>query len=85
MTDKPTDQIYFAVTVTRRRAEFLQRMIEVPLCDTCGREQDECDADPCGGIMSVVANCNICYRPFKSSELNEAMICKYCETRPCVG
>jgi hypothetical protein len=43
----PTDQIYFAVTVDRQRAEFLTRMLDVELCRECGREKDLCDGDPC--------------------------------------
>ena len=53
--------IYFGVTVSEARAEFLHKvqnvsearadfllkMLEVPLCNHCGREADECMADPC--------------------------------------
>jgi hypothetical protein len=41
------DQIYFGVTVTKQRAEYLARMLNEPLCNHCGRECAECDADPC--------------------------------------
>ena len=39
--------IYFGVTVSEARAEFLAKMLKVPLCQHCGREASECEADPC--------------------------------------
>lgn len=41
------DKVYFAVTVTKRRAEYLYKCLQRPLCARCGREAAECEADPC--------------------------------------
>ena len=46
------DQIYFAVTVSRQRAEYLARCLDEPLCNGCGREEAECSADPCPGVIA---------------------------------
>ena len=40
-------KVFFSHSVTPERAEFLAKMLTVPLCSDCGREQDACDADPC--------------------------------------
>jgi hypothetical protein len=51
MIEQPGEpMIYFGVTVTQQRAEFLARMLEVDLCEGCGRERAECDADPCNTV-----------------------------------
>lgn len=41
------DKVYFAVTVSKARAEYLFKCLQRPLCENCGREVDECEADPC--------------------------------------
>ena len=41
------DKVYFGIAVSKQRAEYLIRCLERPLCSHCGREEDECNAEPC--------------------------------------
>jgi len=43
----PGGHVYFGVTVSRQRAEYLMRCLDEPLCKACGREEAECSANPC--------------------------------------
>ena len=59
MTEQPIpyvsddEKVYFAVTVTKRRADYLYECLHTPLCDQCGRELAECEADPCKKAKSA--------------------------------
>ena len=44
-------KVYFGVSVSPLRAEFLAKCLELPLCKGCGREESECSADPCDDVI----------------------------------
>ena len=58
----PTDEIFFAITVDRARAEYLMRCLDDPLCKGCGREEAECSADPCPGVRIDRGEIVQCFR-----------------------
>lgn len=51
-----TEKVYFAVTVTKRRAEFLYKCLSIPLCPCGKRELAECQADPCDNMKKLTSN-----------------------------
>ena len=59
--------VYFAVTVPKARAEYLFACLQRPLCENCGREADECKADPCedreakSGVFEITVHETITY------------------------
>lgn len=69
-------KVFFAVTVTERRARFLARMLDVPLCDKCNRELDLCEADPC---TDQTAQCKHCEGWFTLATLNDDDLCERCQ------
>ncbi len=48
------EKVYFAVTVTKRRAEFLYKCLSIPLCPCGKRELAACEADPCAEFKALV-------------------------------
>jgi len=78
----PIPEIYFGVQVSAQRAEFLARVLDVPLCKHCGRVEAEWSGDPWESeriYLGEIANCNGCYKPFDPHHLSEAMYCPQCE------
>ncbi len=44
-----------ALVESKARYDHLVKHLKIPLCDHCGREKDECDADPCAGVQAEEA------------------------------
>lgn len=53
IVEQPSDKVYLGIYVTKARAEYLVQCLERPLCLGCGREEDECQADPCRDKLQV--------------------------------
>lgn len=71
------DEVYFAVTVPKVRAEHLFKCLQRPLCENCGREVDECDADPC--TEQPVHTCNKGTRLFEVNVVEHVSYSIYVE------
>ena len=79
--DSPTDQIFFAITVDRARADYLMRCLDEPLCKGCGREEAECSADPCPGVRldrGEIEACDWCGQHYDPLHLKNG-ICVECK------
>lgn len=65
--EQESDQVYLGIQVSRARAEYLVQCLERPLCLGCGREEDECQADPCTdelikrGGLQVCSGCTLTF------------------------
>ena len=66
---KDDDQVYFAVTVTKRRAEYLYKCLHTPLCYACGREQAECEADPCEAGIDASTDAHEGWRRYRPPKI----------------
>lgn len=75
-------KVYFAVTVSKARAEYLFQCLQRPLC-TCGREVDECEADPCDDRrvnQGELAYCAGCHELFDPAAIDERGKCPECRS-----
>ncbi|MCP4470474.1 MAG: hypothetical protein GY815_07275 [Gammaproteobacteria bacterium] len=72
--------VCFSVTVDEWRADYLKQCLEVPLCQGCGREEDECSADPCQSVMKDRGDpqCDVCRRYVMKGYLNVAIGSQTC-------
>jgi len=67
--ERPSDKVYLGIEVSKARAEYLVQCLERPLCLGCGREEDECQADPCAdeqikrGELQVCSDCTLTFDP----------------------
>lgn len=72
--ERPSDKVYMGLEVTKARADYLVQCLERPLCLGCGREEDECQADPCVdekiriGELQQCAGCGIPFDPHHLTE-----------------
>lgn len=61
--DGDESKVFFGVKVSKLRAEYLFKCLQRPLCMACGREEDECSADPCPDVRiqrGEIAYCRDC-------------------------
>lgn len=73
-------QVFFGVTVSKRRAEYLYQCLHRPLCGYCNRELDECEADPCQDRRieaGELAHCAGCYELLDPAALHDGL-CSEC-------
>jgi hypothetical protein len=80
LIDDGRPEVYFGVKVSKARAEYLFKCLLRPLC-TCGREVDECEADPCNDRRIAdgeLAYCSGCKDLFDPQALDPQFRCAEC-------
>lgn len=79
LEDGDDHKVYFGVQCSKLRAEYLFKCLQRPLC-TCGREVDECEADPCTDRRVAdgeLAYCKGCHTLIDPAALADAL-CPEC-------